>query len=356
MRICFLHPKPNYSGGCRVVAIYAEGLAALGHEVSIVCGFGEPKTKNPIKWLSGILRRRERKDYVENSHFSNLEKVRVKLLPGNDRLRDRHVPDADVVIATWWKTADWAYGFSKRKGKKFYFVQHHETHPHFPREKVEASYRYPLTKIVIANWLANVMAKKYGDANVHLVPNAVDKSMFYPEKKPDPRSTVFCTMYSKRRFKGFDVTISAFLHAKKTRPDIQLIIFGREDIARHTSIEGVTVLENPSQSQIRETYALSDGYVFSSRTEGFGLPILEALACGCPVIATKAGCAVDYIQPGKNGYLSEIDDMLNQSTAIQKIADMAHPERLTMRAHCIDSVKDVSWENSIKRFEDTVAS
>ncbi|WP_299597885.1 glycosyltransferase family 4 protein [uncultured Microbulbifer sp.] len=354
MRICFLHPEPNYSGGCRVVAIYAEGLAALGHEVLIVCAFGRPRSRNPIKWLKNIAQKKSDREHLEKSHFSGLSNVGIKLFPGKKVLKDGDIPDSDVVIATWWKTASWVNRLRESKGKKFYFVQHHEIHPHFPIREVEASYRYPMEKIVIANWLAKVMAEKYGDTNVKLVPNAVDKSMFYSDKQPDSSSTVFCTMYSKRKFKGFDVTISAFLHAKKIHPNIQLIIFGREDIVRNASIDGVTILENPSQSQIRETYARSDGYIFSSRTEGFGLPILEALACGCPVIATKAGCAVDYIQPGKNGYLSDVDDVLSQSTSIQKITAMTNAERLIMRNHSISSVTNVSWENSIVLFENAL--
>jgi glycosyltransferase involved in cell wall biosynthesis len=52
----------------------------------------------------------------------------------------------------------------------------------------------------------------------------------------------------------------------------------------------------------KNVYADCDVWLFASFSEGFGLPIIEAMACRCPVVATRAGCAPDVIKEGVNGY------------------------------------------------------
>ena len=92
---------------------------------------------------------------------------------------DVDVPDGDVVIATWWETAEWVNALSPNKGAKVYFIQHHEIFPYLPVERCEATYRMPLHKIVVARWLQQVMSTRYGDEIVDVVPNSVDRTQFF---------------------------------------------------------------------------------------------------------------------------------------------------------------------------------
>ena len=70
--------------------------------------------------------------------------------------------------------------------------------------------------------------------------------------------------------------------------------------------EWVKYESRPPQDRIPQIYAACDAWLFTSRAEGFGLPILEAMACRTPVIATPAGAAPDLID-GRNGRLVEAD-------------------------------------------------
>ena len=87
------------------------------------------------------------------------------------------VPDADFTIATWWETAHWIKDWSEGKGKKAYFIRHHELHGG-DIESVKETYRLPYKKLVIANWLKRVMAEDYGDESSVLIPNGVDWNQF----------------------------------------------------------------------------------------------------------------------------------------------------------------------------------
>ena len=146
MRISFVSPL-NLSGGCLVVALYAQALRDRAHEVTICCSLKE-----------ALLRPR--------SHYDGRK---LKIRP--------YVPDGDVVIATWWRTAKIVYGLPERKGAKAYFIQHHEVHEYLPADEARASYRLPLHKIVVAQWLKDVMQHGAGFWQVQItvaMGNAVD--------------------------------------------------------------------------------------------------------------------------------------------------------------------------------------
>jgi hypothetical protein len=88
-----------------------------------------------------------------------------------------YVPDGDVVIATWWRTAKLVYDLPERKGAKAYFIQHHEVHEYLPTDEARASYRLPLHKIVVAQWLKDVMQHEY-DSDSVVIPNSVEHDRF----------------------------------------------------------------------------------------------------------------------------------------------------------------------------------
>jgi len=92
---------------------------------------------------------------------------------------DADLPDADVVIATWWETAEWVNALDPRKGAKAYFIQQSRSVPYLPVDRSRATYRLPLRKIVISRWLEQVMRIEYGDNSVDLVPNSVDPDQFF---------------------------------------------------------------------------------------------------------------------------------------------------------------------------------
>src|SRR5262249_45166631 len=123
MRITFILPHANLSGGTRVVAIYSRKLTERGHRVCV--GSVTP----PKPRLADRLRRLVRgngffvKGAREASHLDGLP-IEHRVLPHPGPVRDSEVPDADVTIATWWETAEWVAALGPAKGAKAYFIQH----------------------------------------------------------------------------------------------------------------------------------------------------------------------------------------------------------------------------------------
>src|ERR1700691_1620125 len=142
MRITFIAPIGGMGGGSRVIAIYARRLTRMGHEVCVVSP-RPPRLPFSYKlksWFNGTGWPDERAQMI-----SHLDRVGfIHHVIDRDRpVTDRDVPDGDVVIATWWETAEWVARLAPRKGAKAYFIQHHEVFDYLPTERVRATWRMP---------------------------------------------------------------------------------------------------------------------------------------------------------------------------------------------------------------------
>src|SRR5262245_20851968 len=120
MRITFVLNHVNLNGGIRVIAIFAERLKARGHTVTVVArprpvASLKDKVKSAIKGNGWPIDPNTLPD-----HFDNVD-VDLRVIEARRPITDRDVPDADVVIATWWETAPWVANLSPSKGAKVYF-------------------------------------------------------------------------------------------------------------------------------------------------------------------------------------------------------------------------------------------
>ena len=121
-------------------------------------------------------------------------------------------------------------------------------------------------------------------------------------------------MYSLAQFKGSDIGLRAYELAAKAIPDLRLVMFGHDAPPQPLGPQ-VQFTRQPPQEKLREIYAQCDAWLFTSRLEGFGLPLLEAMACRTPVIATPAGAAPELLAGG-GGILVKPEDPQDMANAI----------------------------------------
>jgi glycosyltransferase involved in cell wall biosynthesis len=92
-------------------------------------------------------------------------------------------------------------------------------------------------------------------------------------------------------------------------------------------------------------YNAATAFVFPSLYEGFGLPVVEAMRCGCPVIAAGRGSLPEVV--GDAGILIEPDDIEGLANAMQRLID--DPAwRMLLRERGLSHVKKFSWEKTAK--------
>ncbi len=350
LTITFVIPSFNLTGGIRVISIYASYLANKGHNVYVI----SPQKKSPslIHKLKTFLKGNGWPKAVSSStaYFTN-PKVNLMILDSDEKVTEDDVPEADVIIATFWSTAEWIASFSNSKGKKVYFLQHYELHPWLPIDRVKATFRNNFKKIVVSDWIKESLEKSEQCKVDHLILNGVDSVQFNAESRNKNHQLTVGFMYSPRSYKGSDIAINAISKVKSDIPDLKLIIFASEypddDFFKQSYIR---VYVRPEQNKLKDIYAQCDAWIFSSLKEGFGLPILEAMACRTPVIATPAGAAPSLIRP-ENGVLLNsfsVDDLV---TAIKCFNELNNVEWRELSENAYHVALRNSWQNSSQNFE-----
>jgi glycosyltransferase involved in cell wall biosynthesis len=349
MKITFVMATTSLAGGDRVIAIYAERLKKRGHEVLVVSlPYPKPRLREQAKsllkgrgWISVPKDR--------PTHIANVD-VPHKVLETWRPVTDADVPDADVVVATWWETAEWVWRLSPSKGAKVYFVQDYEVWGG-SLERVDASYRLPLQKIVIAGWLRDLLQERFNQASLALIPNSVELEKFYaPPRGKQPSPTVGLT-YSTMYKKGCDISIQAYNIARKVIPNLRLIVFGSSSLSPDLPLpEDVEYRFCPPQDTLKELYSQCDAWLFGARIDGFGLPILEAMACRTPVIGTPAGAAPELLADGV-GVLVKPEDPEDMARAIEQICKLSESEWRAMSDAAYARATSYTWEEATHCFE-----
>ena len=116
--------------------------------------------------------------------------------------------------------------------------------------------------------------------------------------------------------KGIDLLLRTWQKVEKQCPDWELAIFGDGDktpyekMAVDLGIDLSRCFLNGRTDKIREEYAKSSIYVLSSRFEGFGMVLVEAMACGLSVVSFACPCGPrDIIKNGVDGFLVDNGDV-----------------------------------------------
>ena len=350
LTINWISPRPSLAGGVKSNRLIAEAMVCRGHRVNIV--YVDLPPKMPPIWRIRTFIGYWIKRYRNRKQAHHFEKSTANLIPVRRRLIiEADVPDADVTIATWWETAHWIKDWSDRKGKKAYFIRHHELHGG-DTESVKETYRLPYKKLVIANWLMRVMAEDYGDDNSVLIPNGVDWQQFNYQPRPKQSIPTVGMLYGIVEWKGAATAFHAIRIAQRTIPELKVVCFGSHQLKpEHKPPENFEYFFRPAQDLIPELYKRTDCWLLPSTLEGFGMPGIEAAACGCPVVATRCGGPEDYIKDGHNGFLVNVGDAQNMAEKMIRVLSMDEQLWSEMSGNSASYVKSFDWDKSAEILE-----
>ena len=161
---------------------------------------------------------------------------------------------------------------------------------------------------------------------VRKVNNGVDLTVFKPAEREKKKETVeivnIGTMYG---VKNQRMLMEAFGALYRQYPNLRLTILGdgvlRPELESQAERLGISdVVRMPGiQKAVCAYLQQADIYVSASNSEGQPLSVLEAMACGLPVVATAAGGTVDAVKNGENGIIIPIGDQKALEAALQKM-------------------------------------
>ncbi|HEY1483943.1 MAG TPA: glycosyltransferase family 4 protein [Candidatus Acidoferrum sp.] len=170
----------------------------------------------------------------------------------------------------------------------------------------------------VSQLVASQLSMYFARTDVTIIPSAVDTSRFSCSSRLARRSTsrtlfnfsdadfVLLLIGNDWKVKGLD----QLLRAIELNPDLpfRLLVVGRDepslyvDRLRQSRIETRIAFHQPSPD-VMQFYAAADAYVGPSLQDSFGLPVLEAMACGLPVISSARSGVSAFIAHGQNGLL-----------------------------------------------------
>lgn len=164
--------------------------------------------------------------------------------------------------------------------------------------------------------------------------------------------------------KGFDLLLQAWAKIEKNHSDWQMAIYGDgnrepyEQQMKELGIDSSRCHLNGPTADIQKEYVNSSVFVFSSRFEGFGMVLVEAMACGLPVVSFACPCGPkDIVKDGDDGLLVENGNLNALTDSLIRLMGDADLRR-RMAANGIKNVQRFSMMHIAERwkglFESTV--
>ncbi|WP_397452436.1 glycosyltransferase family 4 protein [Pseudomonas sp. NA-150] len=208
--------------------------------------------------------------------------------------------------------------------------------------------------LTVSNFSRDEIAQfyNYPEKNIFVVPNAVS-SAFQPGPPDKEHKDYLLAVSSPSAHKNFSRMIEAFL-TLSNQPELQMHIVGAAseifsdpDLQRLADSDPrIRFLGRLNDQELIAQYQGAAAFVFPSVYEGFGIPPLEAQACGCPVLAANAAAIPEVLQASAL-YFDPVD-VNHIATAMQRMLTDATLRR-SMRRRGLQNVSRFSWEDSARR-------
>lgn len=218
--------------------------------------------------------------------------------PGPPLVRTFHgAALAEAIHAPSWKRKLWYLSF-------------------VPRELWEAA----KADVVVSN----VASTKHHIPGIdHVIPNSVDGRLFYADNTPksaNPSILFVGTMGGRKRGRKLLEIFQARI--RPALPEAELWLVADESV----NAPGVVSIHKPDDASLADLYRRAWVHCLPSTYEGFGIPYIEAMACGTPVVATPNDGARALLEDGKRGLLTPVEEL--GSTLLSLLQDASERQRI----------------------------
>lgn len=189
-----------------------------------------------------------------------------------------------------------------------------------------------------------------------VAPHGVDLERFRPEAPATSEVAYLLFLGTIEPRKGLDTLLEAFAQVARDAPDLELWLAGQAGWADEAV--GRLVDEHPARRRIRRLGFVDDAVlpsllsraravVYPSRVEGFGLPVLEAMACGS-VVVTSSGTVMEEIADGA-ALVCPPGDASALAATIARAIELDDAARLDLGGRARRRAEAFTWAASVQR-------
>ncbi len=295
-------------GGVKVVNRLAERLSDRNYNVTLVY----PKKLKTAPGIKAFVKQYwDKKNKVADQLYYHPGK-KVEALVVNE-ISEKYIPNGDYMIAVGWQTAEAVNSLSAKKGKKFYFLQSFEAY--FSNSKaVLSTYQLPLRKIALSQWIMKEMTR-IGEKCCGPVGNSINPSEFYIESHATKDIDILM-LYHPAKIKNFSFGLKVIKQIQKDNNYKITLFSARQPV--HRIPDYIDVVVRPQIHELRHLYNRSKIFFSTSQWEGWGLTPMEAMACGCAVVAVKNKGVIEFLSDKKNCFLIKKNDKNQAENRILK--------------------------------------
>jgi len=352
MYISFILSSLYLSGGVRVVIQYANRLTKRGHHVSLIIPNGtvDPQIEQEIDPYINIIKTKSSLDNKTNLFkLFRLSWEMALAVPHSDVIIATHTPTTVVSLIAdkllnrgkiIWYYMDYKEMFDGRPIERWLLrnaLKWHDYAITFSEACVQELHSFCSGKIINIG---------LGLDTINLYhPNQDAKKIVYasPEKK------VIFFLGDSRPRKGMADFLIAAERVFASETNLVLLIATKEKTTIQTSVP-YRVFIRPTDYDLVSLYSASDIFVSASWYEGFGLPPLEAMACGGAVVTTNSRGVMEFAEDGNNCLVVPPRNPEALAEAILRL--LSKPDLADkFRKNGPVTASRFDWESAIDRFE-----
>lgn len=360
--IIFLLPSIKSGGGNRVVIELSNVLVSLGYSVRII--FPNNSLDVCTYYIDPLIAL-EAVGTHSSSRFTKINNLLKVFFRVNSRVKDNS--NAVVVITDPIMSI---FSPVLRASKLFRFIQADDykifDDLHILKNSfvlnaykflTKISYRfYNIRYIFNSRYTYDCFLESSGRTDVHysLVYPAINHDVFTNSGiRHLPRKANIGIVARKHPWKGFRDFVDAVKRLDKSSYG-DVYVISHDDLASF-DLSGFTIIQPHSDQEIASVLCNCDIFISTSWWEGFGLPPLEAMSCGCALILSNSGGVNEYAQVGVNCLMYQPKDV-NQLTSQMQLLLNSPSEIVRFSNNGLSASKEFSWANSAKQFIDIISA
>lgn len=237
------------------------------------------------------------KEYIKVTGKPDIVHVHIAMKAGITALWIKHKWNIPFIVSEHWT------GYLPNADLQF------QSFPFLYKSLLKKVLQQASMLTVVSEHLGQAVQHHFPAIKYQVIPNVIDTDIFFPEQKPVAAKTRFIHISNMNYQKNTEAILEA-THLLKAELQFEMYLYGTDNPQIHKLIDNyalqnhVFIKGEVDQTELAEAVRQSDALVLYSRFETFGCVIIEANACGIPVIVSNLEVFHELVEENVNGIFS----------------------------------------------------